>query len=170
MTAAPDATIEQQLRELNDALLVSSVRQHEMAEQAQAADAVVRESEERYRTLFDLVPVAVYSCDAAGVIQKFNRRAAELWDRDPAPGDTDERFCGSYKMFRPDGSHAPRSVSNGRGLERQNIGVARCGSTYRATRWLANYRAREYPSAQEPARRTHGSHQLLYRHQRAQAN
>jgi hypothetical protein len=34
-TAAPDATIEQQLREMNDALLVSSVRQHEMAEQAQ---------------------------------------------------------------------------------------------------------------------------------------
>ena len=33
-TAAPDATIEQQLREMNDALLVSSVRQHEMAEQA----------------------------------------------------------------------------------------------------------------------------------------
>lgn len=35
-------------------------------------------SEERYRTLFDLGPVAVYSCDVAGVIQEFNRRAAEL--------------------------------------------------------------------------------------------
>ena len=96
-TTAPDATIEQQLREVNDALLVSSVRQHEMAEQA-------RESAEGYRTLFDLVPVAVYSCDASGVIQKFNRRAAELWGREPASGDTDERFCGSFKMFRPDGT------------------------------------------------------------------
>ena len=103
-TGPPDEAIEQQLREMNEALLVSSVRQHEMAEQAQAADAVVRESEERYRTLFDLVPVAVYSCDASGVIQKFNRRAAELWGREPAPGDTDERF---YKMFRPDGSFMP---------------------------------------------------------------
>jgi PAS domain S-box-containing protein len=99
-TAALDATIEQQLRELNDALLVSSVRQHELVEQAQG-------SAEGYRTLFDLVPVAVYSCDASGVIQQFNRRAAELWDRDPAPGDTDERFCGSHKMFRPDGSFMP---------------------------------------------------------------
>ena len=99
-TAAPDATIEQQLRELNDALLVSSVRQHEMAEQAQ-------ESADGYHTLFDLVPVAVYSCDASGIIQQFNRRAAELWGREPAPGDTDERFCGSYKMFRPDGSFMP---------------------------------------------------------------
>ena len=99
-TAALDATLEQQLREMNDALLVSSVRQHEMAEQAQ-------ESAEGYRTLFDLVPVAVYSCDASGVLQQFNRRAAELWGREPARGDTDERFCGSFKMFRPDGSFMP---------------------------------------------------------------
>ena len=106
-STGPAMTIEQQLREMNDALLVSSVRQHEMAEQAQVADASVRESEERYRTLFDLVPVAVYSCDASGVIQKFNRRAAELWGREPASGDTDERFCGSFKLFRPDGSFMP---------------------------------------------------------------
>jgi PAS domain-containing protein len=64
-------------------------------------------SEERYRTLFDLVPVAVYTCDSAGVIQDFNRRAAELWGRTPAFGDTDERFCGSYKLFRPDGTFMP---------------------------------------------------------------
>ena len=43
-TAAPDATIEQQLREMNDALLVSSVRQHEMTEQAQVAKGVMREA------------------------------------------------------------------------------------------------------------------------------
>ncbi len=29
-----------------------------------------------YRTLFDLAPVAVYSCDAAGVIRDYNNRAA----------------------------------------------------------------------------------------------
>jgi signal transduction histidine kinase len=67
----------------------------------------LRASAEHYRTLFDLVPVAVYSCDAAGVIQQFNRRAAELWGREPAPGDTDERFCGSFKLFRPDGTFMP---------------------------------------------------------------
>ena len=80
-----------------------SVRQHEMAEQAQLAEASARESEERYRTLFELVPVAVYSCDAAGEIQKFNRRAVELWGRKPELGDTAEGFWGSYKLFRPDG-------------------------------------------------------------------
>jgi PAS domain S-box-containing protein len=70
-------------------------------------EATVRDSEERYRTLFDLGPVAVYSCDAAGVIQAFNRRAAELWGREPVPGDTDPRFCGSFKMFGPDGRFMP---------------------------------------------------------------
>jgi PAS domain len=67
----------------------------------------LRASEERYRALFDLVPVAVYSRDAAGVIQHCNRHAAELWGREPASGDTDERFCGSFTLFRPDGSFMP---------------------------------------------------------------
>ena len=64
-------------------------------------------SKERYRALFDVVPVAVYSCGLSGVIQDFNHRAAELWGRAPAAGDTDERFCGSYKLFRPDGTFMP---------------------------------------------------------------
>ncbi|MDZ4858121.1 MAG: PAS domain S-box protein [Candidatus Hydrogenedentes bacterium] len=70
-------------------------------------EAALRESEERYRTLFDLGPVAVYSCDASGVIQNFNGRAAELWGRAPEQGNTDEKFCGSGKMFRPDGTFMP---------------------------------------------------------------
>ena len=65
------------------------------------------EREERYRALFEMGPVAVYSCDASGVIDNFNARAAELWGRAPAPGDTDERFCGSYKLFLPDGTYTP---------------------------------------------------------------
>jgi len=57
--------------------------------------------------LFDLAPVAVYSCDASGVIQDYNNRAAELWGRRPKFGDTDERFCGSFRLYRPDGSFMP---------------------------------------------------------------
>jgi signal transduction histidine kinase len=73
----------------------------------QGADAALRWNEERYRTLFDLGRVAVYSCDASGVIQEFNRRAVELWGCEPASGDTDKRFCGSFKLFRPDGRFMP---------------------------------------------------------------
>src|SRR6267378_1829126 len=75
--------------------------------QSERADEALRRSEERYRTLFNLGPVAIYSIDTSGVIQEFNRRAAELWGREPALGDTDQRFCGSFKMFRPDGSFMP---------------------------------------------------------------
>ncbi len=68
-----------------------------------------RVSEERYRILFDLGPVAVYSCNASGLILDFNRRAAELWGRAPRVGDTDERFCGSHRMLRPDGTFMPHA-------------------------------------------------------------
>lgn len=71
------------------------------------AEEALRENEERYRTLFDLSPMAVYTIDASGAILNFNRHAAELWGREPALGDTDQRFCGSFKMFRSDGSLMP---------------------------------------------------------------
>src|SRR5260370_41721617 len=50
----------------------------------------MRQSELRYRTLFDLVPVAVYACDADGLIQEFNQRAVELWGREPKKNDPTE--------------------------------------------------------------------------------
>ncbi len=78
-----------------------------MTSAPRSREQALRESEERYHVLFDLSPVAVYSIDASGVIQEFNRVAAELWGRQPTLGDTDERFCGSFKLFRPDGSFMP---------------------------------------------------------------
>jgi PAS domain S-box-containing protein len=78
----------------------------DITQQREAREAL-RQSEERYRALFNLGPVAIYSIDRSGVIQDFNRRATELWGREPAVGDTDQRFCGSFKMFRLDGSYMP---------------------------------------------------------------
>jgi PAS domain S-box-containing protein len=57
--------------------------------------------------LFEHLPFAVYICDRDGLVLRYNRRAAELWGRSPKPGDPNERFCGSYKMFRPVGSLLP---------------------------------------------------------------
>src|SRR5258707_15598261 len=57
--------------------------------------------------LFEQLPFAVYVCDRNGLVLRYNRRAAELWGRSPKLGDPDERFCGSYRMFRPDGSLLP---------------------------------------------------------------
>ena len=57
--------------------------------------------------LFEQLPFAVYVCDRDGFVLRYNRRAAELWGRSPKLGDPNERFCGSYRMFRPDGSLLP---------------------------------------------------------------
>jgi PAS domain S-box-containing protein len=67
----------------------------------------IQRSEERYRTLFDLVPVAVYTCDANGIIQQYNRRAVELWGQEPGRNGASARFCGSFKIFHPDGQPMP---------------------------------------------------------------
>jgi DNA-binding response OmpR family regulator len=47
------------------------------------AAGLVRESEKRMRQITSLMPAAVYSCDQEGLITFFNRRAAELWGREP---------------------------------------------------------------------------------------
>ena len=57
--------------------------------------------------LFEQLPFAVYVCDRDGLVLRYNYRAAELWGRSPEPGDPNERFCGSYRMYRPDGRLLP---------------------------------------------------------------
>ena len=51
------------------------------------------------------LPMAAYVVRADGVVVWYNERAAELWGRKPAIGDTDERFCGAHTLYRADGSH-----------------------------------------------------------------
>ncbi len=70
-------------------------------------EAELRQSQERYRTLFELVPIAVYACDADGVIQECNERAAELWGRRPNDNGAKQKFCGSHKIYYPDGQLMP---------------------------------------------------------------
>jgi len=74
---------------------------------AAGIDLGLRDEEEAFELparLFEQLPFAVYVCDRDGLVVRYNRRAAELWGRAPKLGDPDERFCGSYRMFCPDGS------------------------------------------------------------------
>ena len=65
----------------------------------------LRESEDQVRALLDAQPAAIYRTDAAGRITYFNEAAAELWGRRPELGRS--QFCGSWKLFWPDGSPMP---------------------------------------------------------------
>ena len=51
-----------------------------------------RASETRMRSLLQLMPAAVNTCNADGKITYYNRTAAELWGSTPKIGDTDPRF------------------------------------------------------------------------------
>ena len=70
-------------------------------------EEALRSSEQRFRALFDRGPLAMYTVDAAGTVQEFNRVAVELWGREPVRGDPVEKFCGAYRIYRPDGSGMP---------------------------------------------------------------
>ena len=58
----------------------------------------LRQSMEAWDGLLELLPIAVYVCDAQGVIVQFNKRAAELWGGVPLVGDTADRYCNSHQL------------------------------------------------------------------------
>ncbi|MGD9741972.1 MAG: sensor histidine kinase [Dongiaceae bacterium] len=67
-----------------------------------------------FQRLMDSLPVAIYTTDAAGLVTYYNDAAAALWGARPKLGET--KFCGSWKLYRSDGtpiSHAecPMAIS-----------------------------------------------------------
>jgi len=73
------------------------------------AEQKLRESEERYHTLFATAPMAVFVCDRNAVIQYYNDQAAELWGREPVCGV--EQHWGSVKLWLPNGTLLPHTQS-----------------------------------------------------------
>ncbi|HLL42854.1 MAG TPA: hypothetical protein VK369_06920, partial [Segetibacter sp.] len=61
----------------------------------------------RDSNILNLLPSAVYVCDASGVVVNYNRKAVELWGRTPKKGAKDEFYCGSLKLYYPDGNYLP---------------------------------------------------------------
>jgi diguanylate cyclase (GGDEF)-like protein/PAS domain S-box-containing protein len=77
--------------------------------QGKSAEETVRTSEQTFNELINVLPTAIYVCDASGVIESYNRGAVELWGRVPKPGDSVERFCGSYRLLTPEGVYIPHA-------------------------------------------------------------
>lgn len=55
--------------------------------------------------LLQVLPAAIYTTDAAGRITFYNEAAAELWGVRPELGKNE--FCGSWKLYWPDGTPLP---------------------------------------------------------------
>src|SRR5687768_13283394 len=60
--------------------------------------------EQRYREFLEALGVAVYTTDAGGRITFYNEAAATFWGRRPSLG---EEWCGSLRIFHPDGRPMP---------------------------------------------------------------
>jgi PAS domain S-box-containing protein len=69
------------------------------------SQATLRERERRFRELLDALPAAVYTTDVAGRITYYNDAAATLWGHRPPLGSSE--WCGSWKLFWPDGTPLP---------------------------------------------------------------
>jgi PAS domain S-box-containing protein len=69
------------------------------------ADSALEQSERRFREIIDLLPAAIYTTDAEGRLTHFNRAAVELSGRTPQLGT--DRWCVTWKLFRPDGTRLP---------------------------------------------------------------
>ncbi|HEY9176530.1 MAG TPA: PAS domain S-box protein [Flavipsychrobacter sp.] len=78
--------------------------------------------------VLNILPAAVYVCDVSGRIVNYNAKAVELWGRTPVKNDTEERFCGSFRLYHPDGRHLPPDETPvaaclADGLPRRNLEV-----------------------------------------------
>jgi len=91
------------------------------------------DNERTFRDVIELLPAALYVCDApSGQIAFYNAHAAKLWGREPRLGNADERFCGSFRLWssdgsplRPDETPTARAVTLGRSARNERLIVER---------------------------------------------
>ena len=89
--------------------------------------------------LLDRLPAGAYTCDREGLITYFNRRAVELWGREPKLNDPIDRFCGSFRLFAVDGTPLRHdqcwmalALETGEDYNRQEIVIERPDGSRRA--------------------------------------
>ncbi|HXI52005.1 MAG TPA: PAS domain S-box protein, partial [Candidatus Saccharimonadales bacterium] len=100
------------------------------------ANQSLQQRERHYRELVQSLPAAVYTTDAEGRIVLFNEAAVALWGRAPEPGKT--KWCGSYRIYQPDGTPLPLdqcpmalALREGRSVRGKEILIERADGTRR---------------------------------------
>lgn len=107
----------------------------DITERIRTAEAL-RLSEARYRELIQALPAAVYTTDERGRIMLYNQAAVGLWGREPEIGK--DLWCGSWKIYRPDGTPLPLdecpmavTLRDGRPIRGEEIVIERSDGTRR---------------------------------------
>jgi PAS domain S-box-containing protein len=91
-------------------------------------NAVQDNDQQSFKFLLEDSPVAIYTCDRKGYITYFNQAAVRLWGNTPRIGE--DLWCGSWKIYNPDGSPMPlsecpmaRTLQEGRAFENEEITI-----------------------------------------------
>src|SRR5918995_2209111 len=79
------------------------VPDEEISQETRAGPALSK-GELHFRRLLEKLPAGAYTCDPEGLITYYNQHAVQLWGRAPKLNDPVDRYCGSFKLFSPDGS------------------------------------------------------------------
>jgi PAS domain S-box-containing protein len=82
------------------------VWEHAWAEavyQGRPPDATPHTGERPFQHLLQNLPAGAYTCDPKGLITYYNPQALQLWGRAPELNNPADRFCGSFKLFSPEG-------------------------------------------------------------------
>jgi PAS domain S-box-containing protein len=89
-----------------------------------------------YRHLLREHPAATHLCDADGLITYFNDSAARLWGRAPKLNDASDRFCGSFRLYTPEGDPIPHedcwtalALRHERAYDRHEVVIEQPGGT-----------------------------------------
>ena len=71
------------------------------------AEQSLAESEQRYRSVIEALPAAVYTTDAQGRVTMFNQAAVDFSGRVPEVGS--DSWCVTWKLYHPDGTPMPHA-------------------------------------------------------------
>ncbi len=96
-----DVEDEQALADLAGAAMTELAAGLQLRE-IEVASIALHESGARYRALIEALGVAVYTTDAAGRLTFHNEAAVAFWGWRPPLGDT--QWCGSWRLYTPDGA------------------------------------------------------------------
>jgi chemotaxis methyl-accepting protein methylase/signal transduction histidine kinase len=117
----------EELTTVNEEMVTRNTELNHLMDGRKKDEVALRASDKRFRALFNLGPVGVYSCDMAGRVTEFNRCARDMWGRAPKTGDKGDKFCGAFKLRSTDGKLMPHSrcpmavVLSGRIPEARNV-------------------------------------------------